>query len=291
VFKRQYNSAWSKDRVAGKNIASLYSFEPIYCGSNKNTWDYALARYDNIADAEARMRACEEGTERPYPRKLSKDLSFKKPYWTVGNRPPTCATGTPDKISLERISYPGGDAWFENALVFSKMSKPGDSGSIIARESDNTVTGLLFAGNNEETIACPIYRAGWVPSDEASNGDDLPALEGTPRLTPRGYGPTTVDVESFMALSGGMQAATPDDLPSFEARMFLGTGTAILSSNGIPLQGLQSGLAALKFGGFLTPVPPRRHPDIEVIPVLLHAWPKGDFSNTYAWHAVYAFFG
>lgn len=32
-----------------------------------------------------------------------------------------------------------------------------DSGAVIVRGSDNTITGLNFAGNDDETIANPIF--------------------------------------------------------------------------------------------------------------------------------------
>ena len=44
---------------------------------------------------------------------------------------------------------------FGGQLIYSKMSDPGDSGSVSVRDYDKTVTGLVFAGNDESTIANP----------------------------------------------------------------------------------------------------------------------------------------
>ena len=42
---------------------------------------------------------------------------------------------------------------FDRQLVFSHMSEPGDSGSLILEKATNKAVGLLFAGSNQVTIA------------------------------------------------------------------------------------------------------------------------------------------
>jgi hypothetical protein len=59
------------------------------------------------------------------------------------------------------IPYKPGPCWFRNAIVIegvngTMFSDHGDSGSAIVRSSDGKVVGLLYAGNGQQTYACPI---------------------------------------------------------------------------------------------------------------------------------------
>jgi hypothetical protein len=59
------------------------------------------------------------------------------------------------------IKYDPGPCWFRNSIVIegqngTMFSDHGDSGSAIVRSSDGKVLGLLFAGNGQQTYACPI---------------------------------------------------------------------------------------------------------------------------------------
>ncbi len=47
-------------------------------------------------------------------------------------------------------------ARFENQVVTSAMSSPGDSGSLLVAADSPTAVGLLFAGSDRATIHCPI---------------------------------------------------------------------------------------------------------------------------------------
>ena len=54
--------------------------------------------------------------------------------------------------------YPNGIQVFENQIQLTLMSAPGDSGSVILDQQNNTVVGLLFAGGSGVTFANNIQR-------------------------------------------------------------------------------------------------------------------------------------
>jgi hypothetical protein len=59
------------------------------------------------------------------------------------------------------ISYDPGQCWFRRSLTIeglngSQFSDKGDSGSAIVLEATGEVVGLLYAGNGQQTYACPI---------------------------------------------------------------------------------------------------------------------------------------
>ena len=57
------------------------------------------------------------------------------------------------------VGYGGGKvATFENQIVASDMSNPGDSGSLVVNGSDPLAIGLLFAGSDTTTVINPIDR-------------------------------------------------------------------------------------------------------------------------------------
>jgi hypothetical protein len=62
------------------------------------------------------------------------------------------------------VEYDSGPAWFRQSLVIqgqdeTRFSDRGDSGAVIARASTNEALGLLYAGNDTDTYACPIDPA------------------------------------------------------------------------------------------------------------------------------------
>lgn len=166
VLCKNGNSSQIGERIKinDSEIASLYAYEPINFGGAYNIWDYALAKYDNSNDVLGDMETCQNGNIYPYPQQLTSNVNLGdgKTYHKVGARTPTCRSGELNGYGIRKISYASGQsAWFQNQLIFSKMSDPGDSGSVIVRDDDNTVTGLNFAGNSNETIANPLYSANW----------------------------------------------------------------------------------------------------------------------------------
>lgn len=54
---------------------------------------------------------------------------------------------------------PAGSIQFKNLDVYTKMSDPGDSGSVIVASDDNRAVSLLFAGSSRATIGVPIEDA------------------------------------------------------------------------------------------------------------------------------------
>jgi hypothetical protein len=68
-------------------------------------------------------------------------------------------TGTIDMLGVAiDVSYgTGKTGHFENQIVTSDMSQPGDSGSLLVHGTENKAVGLLFAGSDEITIHCPIH--------------------------------------------------------------------------------------------------------------------------------------
>jgi hypothetical protein len=54
------------------------------------------------------------------------------------------------------ISYGNKVARFDNQLISTAMSAPGDSGSLLVAEDSLLAVGLLFAGSDQVTIYNPI---------------------------------------------------------------------------------------------------------------------------------------
>lgn len=61
--------------------------------------------------------------------------------------------------AMVQVGYGDGKtAIFENQIITSDMSAPGDSGSLLVEDESNKAVGLLFAGSEEITVHCPIKR-------------------------------------------------------------------------------------------------------------------------------------
>ncbi|MBV5347509.1 hypothetical protein [Lamprocystis purpurea] len=168
--------------LGGVHRAQLHTF------TLSENWDYALARYNTAADAEARCRLCADGTEHPYPLRLSDDIYPGEDYRTVGARTPICGSGRLLGIGDRDVDgYPGGATrTFRGQLIFEKMTDPGDSGSVIVRVHDNTVTGLFFAQNDSESIANRLYTIGmrFVGTVRLDGGVDIPMYDDTEAILP-----------------------------------------------------------------------------------------------------------
>ncbi len=67
-------------------------------------------------------------------------------------------TGTIDALDVTiQVGYGGGAvAEFQNQILTSNMSQPGDSGSLLVDGNENKAVGLLFAGSDEVTVHSPI---------------------------------------------------------------------------------------------------------------------------------------
>lgn len=61
--------------------------------------------------------------------------------------------------TMVEVGYGNGkSAIFENQIITTNMSAPGDSGSLLVTAEAHKAVGLLFAGSNEVTVHCPIQR-------------------------------------------------------------------------------------------------------------------------------------
>ena len=73
-------------------------------------------------------------------------------------RTTSTTTGTVDALDVTiQVGYGGGAiAEFQNQILTSDMSQPGDSGSLLVDGTENKAVGLLFAGSDEVTVHSPI---------------------------------------------------------------------------------------------------------------------------------------
>jgi hypothetical protein len=61
--------------------------------------------------------------------------------------------------AMVQVEYGDGKtALFENQIITTNMSEPGDSGSLLVEAETNKAVGLLYAGSDEVTVHCPIQR-------------------------------------------------------------------------------------------------------------------------------------
>lgn len=199
-------------------LAGLHAFQPIHFGSGANSWDYALASYLDPNDALAEMRQCEDGSSNEYPLSLSANLGFGETFTKVGARRPTCRQGKLTAIGNSWVKYPGrGEAFFNGQLIFSKMTDPGDSGCIIVRKSDRSVSGLNFAGSSTRTVANPLYLIGWQKIGEAEYFDigKVPMFRSS-------------DTPSAIGIYGGTENYTIQNIPKFASRrVFVGVAVGV----------------------------------------------------------------
>ncbi len=80
-------------------------------------------------------------------------MSVRKSGRTTGT-----TVGTIQSLNATlQVGYGGNRvALFENQILTSNMSQPGDSGSLLVDGTENKAVGLLFAGSDEVTVHCPI---------------------------------------------------------------------------------------------------------------------------------------
>lgn len=171
----------------------LHCYQKMKTGATLNKWDLALARV-NDADARGRCAPC-EANESPYPYPLdlcpsvSPGQSFHKVGKADNNNNNRCATGTLRKIGSCTLQFAGFStpSTFTGQLFFSNMAEEGDSGAVVVRDNDNKVAGLIFTGDNEYTVANPIYLLPW---ERLSGNHTLPNGEAIPRFASLGEGAT-----------------------------------------------------------------------------------------------------
>ena len=171
--------------LSGSPKALLYAYQPVYTRV-ANILDYALGKFIDPGDAADVMRPCDDGRSYPYPGRLSELGSViandGSQYHKVGWPQRTCRTGQLLGVCDKKVSYDFGPVCqFRHQLMFGKMTCEGDSGAVIVRESDNSVTGLACAADSTYTFANPIFLACWRRVNapwRKDNESELPAFVG-----------------------------------------------------------------------------------------------------------------
>lgn len=132
-------------------IATLKRF--VQLNENGNNQDSAIAKIHNkfIDGGFINLN---------YPKVNSPVVGFKSPIigQSVHKHGRTTGTTHGSIMAVDTkftIGYDMGPVTFDNCIVLTAMSKPGDSGSIIL-DDDMYAVGLLFAGSNKVTLANPI---------------------------------------------------------------------------------------------------------------------------------------
>lgn len=235
----------------GENVARLYLFEPV--NAVNNIWDYALGRFDQLTDAIDEMRKCESGSQFDYPLELSEpstvQIGKSETYYKVGNKAPICREGKLIGAGDARVDYKNGFvAHFKSQLIFSKMTDAGDSGAAIVRKSDNTVTGLNFAGSDQRTVANPLYLVNWSRQGvfETVRGCRFPVFQSSK--------------STFMLSNNDPFNASISSTPNFprfdQGKLFL--GVAIQTQPAFP-----------SAAEWVVPIPPKARPNVDVETVFL----------------------
>jgi hypothetical protein len=181
------NTQPNVDRVLlnGTLNAKIRCFQVLQTGQTApdNDWDLALADYNDDKDCVGYYTKCSTNGPYPtwaYPMSLAPVSGSNQPvanttnnasmyrYHKVGAASPICASGGILKSTGARVAIrlPDG-AWanFRGALVFTKMTNPGDSGCVIVRDSDDAVVGLHFGGSDIESFSNPLYRIPWIKNE------------------------------------------------------------------------------------------------------------------------------
>ena len=166
--------------LGGQRRADLHAYKKVYGGGYINTWDYALAAYQDPSDACTSMRYC---TEHGYPQRLTPrskvrigDMHYKVGF---GSK---CTEGKLLNVSWDVVAdFHGlGKFLFDGQLQFERMTEKGDSGSVVVRKDGNTVTGLHIAGGDGHSTSNPFFEIGWQYRGSillSADGPQLPMFD------------------------------------------------------------------------------------------------------------------
>lgn len=141
---------WDKPMADIPYVASLKDFEPF---GASNTQDSAIAKVPQELFSAGMVNPIYPKMNKPIGDKVdaSVGLNLQKvgrtTGYTVGKILATGASFT--------IQYECGAVKFDNVIVTSAMSAPGDSGSLVF-DTDMNMVGLLFAGSAKVTLLNPI---------------------------------------------------------------------------------------------------------------------------------------
>ena len=135
-------------------IATLTDFEPLRFGSAVNRIDAAIAALDDVASTTPDIMTIGPPANPPVAPLLGQ--SVVKHGRTTG-----LTFGSVVDTSFDgNVHYDGGVAYFEDQIVVAgdagPFSEPGDSGSLVLETTGPHPVGLLFAGDDSQTIANPI---------------------------------------------------------------------------------------------------------------------------------------
>ena len=135
-------------------IATLTDFEPLTFGSAVNRMDAAIAALDNVGLATPGIMTIGPPVNPPVAPFLGQPVvkHGRTTGLTFGSVVDTSFDGI--------VHYDGTVAYFEEQIVVANEAGPfserGDSGSLILDTSGPHPVGLLFAGDDSQTIANPI---------------------------------------------------------------------------------------------------------------------------------------
>ncbi len=163
-----------------EDVGSLVAYERVE-KQGWNLWDVAFAR----ADQPHRFLSS-------FPRfyGINANLRFANPneplkpgvFETGGARPPHKGTGCLEGLGNTNVRWVDGTVrLFRNQLRFSKMTDPGDSGSVIysTDTAQPLIFGLGFAGSDRHSWANPIYQYNWTYKGTRvlDGGMEVPAFD------------------------------------------------------------------------------------------------------------------
>jgi hypothetical protein len=174
-----------------KNLSVLLNDQPyamtervetINQNVQNNMFDLGLARYNNpelvTEGAEKLNRQCQTGylpNETPYgyPMRImaATEVATGQAYHKIGAASPICneanLTHYLDAYCDVSVPYMDGTTQrfvgYTGCLVFGPFCKKGDSGSVVANNTDWGALGLHFAGtDNVDSISCPLFNLNWT---------------------------------------------------------------------------------------------------------------------------------
>ena len=137
------------------DIAALAGFQPIDFTGRPNHVDAAIGKPIASVAVSSTITGLGRPSATPAPVTLGQDVRKH-------GRTTRLTTGTVCDISFDGyVQYGKGLAWFEDqigivGLNASAFSAPGDSGALILESAANQPIGLLFAGDDHQTLANPI---------------------------------------------------------------------------------------------------------------------------------------
>lgn len=138
-----------------QNIGSLIHFEPVNSGGINN-WDIAFAAFDNHNQFINNYRQTQNSSKPPYPYRIEFAPNTGGRYYKIGNREPIYREGFLRGVGNVKVKHDNIHIRYNEQLIFSKMSDPGDSGAVIVNKNTNEILGLNTASDDKITCANPL---------------------------------------------------------------------------------------------------------------------------------------